>query len=175
MLCIVHLRLICACTRLQRWPSNRGFDSEKGGCAGRNVLEVNVPGCRTFSYEMPGLQSKEVARVQQIEESLRCASYTLDTFVPVFWDTETTGLMGKTWWSNADRIVQIASHTLDAHGGRNLELRVNPWPKPMSPGAQNATGLSTEDVWAHPLPPQVKMPVLYAAETYCGIASCYHS
>jgi hypothetical protein len=121
------------------------------------VLQVVLPGCKAFNYKLPGLNSEELARVRHIEQLLRSAAYKPGHFVPIFWDTETTGLGSNMWWlANGSRVVQVGAHTLPEHGGQDIKLRVNPWPVPMSQEAAATTGMSTDDVWKHPLPPQVR-------------------
>ena len=126
--------------------------------AGRTALKVSLPECNYVHYVMPSLRDDELATVRQLESDLQSATYAPGAFVPIYWDTETTGLGAHKWWTQrCSRIVQVAAHTGAAHGGREFEVRINPWPVQMEAGAAFATGMSNSDVWQHGVPPQVRL------------------
>ena len=110
-----------------------------------------------YRYQLPTLSAAEHDFVRGVEATIARARYSSTDFVPIFWDTETTGLQSHVWWRPlSQRIVQIGAHTSAEFGGRELELRLNPWPVPMTYGSASATGMSTSDVFAHQLPMQVR-------------------
>ena len=107
--------------------------------------------------------------MRTLEATLRSARYSDTDFVPIYWDTETTGFRTHIWWrSSTHRIVQIGAHTTAEFGGRELELRLTPWPVEMTPGAEAATGMSTRAVFDHALPMQVRG----AGRVQCGRSWC---
>ena len=119
-------------------------------------MQVRMPGCSTFTYTLPSLHSGELADIRRLEERLRATRYDTSRCVPVFWDTEATGLSSVLWWtSRSNHIVQIAAVTAGA-APRELDISINPFPIPMSEGATETTGLTTSTVWASPVPPQVR-------------------
>lgn len=128
-----------------------------------------MPECPSVNYVLPSLRADELDEVARLEADLRAATYTPGAFVPIYWDTETTGLGAHKWWTHrCSRIVQVAAHTAEAHGGAELELRINPWPVQMEAGAAFATGMSNGDVWRHDVPPQARRTSLPA----CAACSC---
>lgn len=129
-----------------------------GGPARRQMLRVGLEG--TFmDFCLPALTDAEMAEISEVEQLLAKASYSDNAVVPIFWDTETTGLASYRWFvRNSSRIVQIAAVADGAAGLQEFEIKSNPWPVEMSPGASVATGLTTAQVFAHELPPQVCLP-----------------
>jgi hypothetical protein len=126
--------------------------------ADRVIMHCTLRDTPGFQYELPALTAEELAHIRALEVTLRRARYAERATVLIYWDTETTTFAPDIWWrNNTSRIVQIAAHTTAEFGGRELELRANPWPSVMEEGATRATGMSTEDVHAHELPPQVRM------------------
>ena len=127
-----------------------------GGPAGRQVLQVRVRGT-PVDFCLPALSDAEREEVAAVEQLLASAEYDSSAIVPIFWDTETTGLASYQWFArDSSRIVQIAAVADEAAGQREFEVKCNPWPVQMSPGAAAATGLSTPRVFGHALPPQVR-------------------
>lgn len=120
------------------------------------MLQVRLPGSATFAYALPSLHEPELAWIRSVEQRLHCASYDMRRCVPVFWDTEATGLGSVLWWApRRHRVVQIAA-ALDA-GSRDFKVDINPYPVAMSDGAAETTGLTTPTVWANTVPPQVRI------------------
>lgn len=120
------------------------------------MLQVRLPGSATFSYALPSLHEPELKWIRSVEQRLHTASYDTHRCVPVFWDTEATGLGSVLWWApRRHRIVQIAA-ALDS-GSREFKVNINPYPVAMSDGAAETTGLTTPTVWANTVPPQVRI------------------
>lgn len=116
------------------------------------MLRVCLPGCTEFDYTLPSLHSDELEHIRSLERRLRTAEYDLQRCVPIFWDTECTGLRHERWWTTeASRIVQIAAIT----GAHEFKVDMNPYPDPMSFGAAERTHLTTEMVWGNAVPFQV--------------------
>jgi hypothetical protein len=115
-----------------------------------------VPRFPECDYILPSLCPEEVSSIESLEGLLRGARGRYTSTVPIFWDTETTGLAKGSWWqSRGNRIFEIAAHTTKEFGGHELSVKVNPWPVQMDYRAEKVTGMSTEAVWGHALPLQV--------------------
>jgi hypothetical protein len=83
-------------------------------------------------------------------------AYAPDRIVPIYFDTETTGLPKWSWWQpQSARIVQIAAIS----GGRDskeLKLDINPFPVAMTEAASETTKLGNRHVWGACTPQQVR-------------------
>ena len=122
-------------------------------CAGRSLLNVRLPGSSAFSYTLPSLHEPEREWLHGLEARLRATRYDAGSCVPVYWDTESTGLGSVLWWTpQRHRVVQIAATA----AGAEFKIDINPYPVAMSGGAAETTGMSTAAVWAHTVPPQVR-------------------
>ena len=107
---------------------------------------------------MLALSPAQLECVAAVEAKLKAHTYS-DSYVPIFWDTETTGLLRGQWWlGHTSRITQVALVTQPEAGGRELELRCSPWPVPVSAEAARVTGISTAAAWRAPMPMQVHAP-----------------
>jgi hypothetical protein len=125
--------------------------------AGRDMVHVSLPGTSLIDYCLPSLLPSEVDFIRVVEERLRTATYASNRVVPIFWDTETTGLSSIEWWSRqTQRIVQLAALTDARHGGFQFKQNWNPYPISMSEKATATTKLSTQHVWSSDLCPQVR-------------------
>lgn len=129
------------------------------------MLKVSLPGSTLVDYRLPSLTPAEAEFIGDVERRIEATMYDVDRVVPVFWDTETTGLQGIEWWDDAKapRIVQLGALTDSKHGSFQFKRNINPYPKAMNPDAAKTTGLSTQQVWGSAICPQVCSPASVAA------------